>query len=389
MPWHPVMYAVLLIAIAAGVHHPQPSARASESSRTPAPIWRLDGEGRGVPAMAGATVYFLTKRHEVVAIDVRSGAVIWRVHTREPGDETYGTAIVPVGSVVVAGDYNLVAFDAATGAKRWTFTPADGYGPGIYLGDAAAGHVFAGSPTGRLYSVNAADGSCSWSAVPVPAAKTTVFTPVVSDEIVVAGYTTFAADPAGGVVAVDRTTGRELWKHELRAAGRAAAFGGGLVAREDLVIASSGDGSIHAFDRRTGAARWSLPAVRRPGDAGDEPTRDLRPLATTGRMLYAGSLTGTVVAYDIAGRHERWRYAHDAGGSTAVRIVSDGDTLYVPHLGGLMVALDAKTGAERWHIGDFSSGFMWAPLVAADRVYVGASTAGLFALPRRGGGKER
>ena len=36
-----------------------------------------------------------------------------------------------------------------------------------------------------------------------------------------------------------------------------------------------------------------------------------------------------------------------------------------------------------------SSGFMWAPLVAADRVPVGASTAGLFALPRRGGVKAR
>jgi outer membrane protein assembly factor BamB len=157
-----------------------------------------------------------------------------------------------------------------------------------------------------------------------------------------------------------------------------------LVAAEQLVIASSGEGGIDAFDRRTGAARWSLPAVRRHRDTADEPMRDLRPLAVTGRMLYAGSLTGTVVAYDLAGRRERWRYVHDAGGSTAVRIVSDEDALYVPHLGGLMVALDAKTGAEQWHIGGFSSGFMWAPLVASDRVYVGASTAGLFALPRGG-----
>jgi outer membrane protein assembly factor BamB len=402
MPSHPFTYGALLIVMAAGVQPPRPSARASESSRTPAPIWRLDGEGRGVPAIAGSTVYFLTKRHEVVAVDVRSGAVVWRVSTGEPGEETYGTAIVPVGSVVVAGDYNLVALDAATGAERWKFTPVDGYGPGIYLGEAAAGQVFAGSPAGRLYSVNATDGSCSWSVVPVPSAKTTVFTPIVSGDVVVAGYTTFASEPAGGIVAVDRLTGRELWKRALGGAGRASGFGGGLVApafaqsatarprrssrsgvgRESLVIASSGDGGIHAFDKRTGAVRWSLPAVKRDGDTSDAPTRDLRPLAATGRMLYAGSLTGTVVAYDITGRKERWRYAHDAGGSTSVRVVSDEDEVYVSHLGGLMVALDAKTGAERWQIGDFSSGFMWAPLMASERVYVGASTAGLFALPR-------
>jgi hypothetical protein len=58
--------------------------------------------------------------------------------------------------------------------------------------------------------------------------------------------------------------------------------------------------------------------------------RDLRPLVVTGRMLYAGSLTGTVVAYDLVDHAELWRYAHDAGGSTAVRIVSDEDALYVP-----------------------------------------------------------
>jgi hypothetical protein len=47
-----------------------------------------------------------------------------------------------------------------------------------------------------------------------------------------------------------------------------------------------------------------------------------------------------------------------------------------------MVALDVETGAERW-------GFKRAPLVASDRVYVGASTAGLFALPRGGRAQAR
>ncbi len=38
-----------------------------------APRWRVAGEGRGVPAASGSTAYFLTKRHEVIAVDAGTG----------------------------------------------------------------------------------------------------------------------------------------------------------------------------------------------------------------------------------------------------------------------------------------------------------------------------
>ena len=37
------------------------------------PRWRVVGEGRGVPAASGSTAYFLTKRHEVIAVDAGIG----------------------------------------------------------------------------------------------------------------------------------------------------------------------------------------------------------------------------------------------------------------------------------------------------------------------------
>jgi outer membrane protein assembly factor BamB len=365
--------------------------RASARMRTPAPLWRLDGEGRGIPGARGSTVYFLGKRHEVIAVDGATGTIGWRAPTGGQGAETYGTSVLAIASVVVAGDYDLVGLDATDGRERWRFSPADGYGPGIYLGQATAGRVFAGSPAGRVYAVDATTGSCVWSVQPLSAAKTTLFAPVVSGDTVFAGYTTFGegAGDTGGVIALDRATGREVWRRAFRprSGGGSAAFGGGLVAVGPLVVASSGGGRIHALDASTGAVRWSLPSVRRPGPAADRSERDLRPLAAAGRMLYAGSLTGTVVAYDIGARQERWRYADHSRGSTGPRIAADGDTVYVPHLGGVLVALEAATGTERWHIGDDSSRFLWAPVLTPERMYLVASGGGLFAFAASGAGR--
>jgi len=96
-------------------------------------------------------------QHDVIALDATRGTDRWRQNTNEPGATTEGSAVVVAGPVVVAGDYNLVAFDRITGAFRWRFVPAVGFAPGIYLGDVSRGLVFAGSPAGRVSTKEAAD----------------------------------------------------------------------------------------------------------------------------------------------------------------------------------------------------------------------------------------
>src|SRR5262245_20829298 len=83
-------------------------------------VWHVGGEGRGTPAVYGHTAFFLSKRHELVAIDIRTGRVKWRRPTHGPGDTTAGTTVRVTSRMVVAGDGHLVAF-THEGIERWRF----------------------------------------------------------------------------------------------------------------------------------------------------------------------------------------------------------------------------------------------------------------------------
>lgn len=353
-----------------------PAADRPDARRVPETMWHVTGEGRGTPAVIGDAVYFLSKHHEVVSIDIATGRVRWRRSTGEPGEQTQGSRLVSNGrDVLVAGDQNLIAFDV-NGRMRWRFVPPDGYGPGLYLGAIAGGLVFAGSPAGRLYAVDERTGARRWSVL-VKASTTTVFAPVVDDEDVVAAFSTFGARGTGGLVVVDRATGRERWRR-LFPAGRVRGFGGGLALTRAEIIASSRDGAIHAFSRRKGTLQWSWPPTT-GGWFGDDPSsQDNRPLLVVGPTLVAGSLSGVVVGYDVAGRRERWRTT-PSDGSVGMGLTGDERTVYVPFFSGEIVALDLDTGRESWRTPDDVSGFSWAPLAFGGALFAAGSATGFVA----------
>jgi outer membrane protein assembly factor BamB len=297
---------------------------------------------------------------------------------------TMGTSMAVSGSVVVAGDYNLVAFARDSGALRWRFVPGAGYGPGIYLGAAAAGLVYAGSPAGRLYAVDGESGAQRWSALVVADGPATVFQPIVDRDHVVAVFTAFSAPNRGGVAAYDRRSGGEKWRSAFPGrdgSDSSAASAGGPVAAGGLILAASADGVIYAFDRDNGRIRWSIPGIA--AGRGPPPDGDFRPLAAIGRTLVAGSLTGCTSSYDLVTRQERWRYCDPTGASVAFAIGADERTVYAPYYEGRLVAIDLHSGRERWHIGGGAeTGFNWLPAGDGSRLYVAGSTAGFFAFGR-------
>jgi len=358
----------------------------------PSVAWHVDGEGRGRPAIDGGSVYFLSKRHEVLALDASKGTLRWRQNTNEPGDSTEGSAVVVAGPVVVAADYNLVAFDRITGEFRWRFIPAIGYAPGVYLGDVSRGLVFAGSPAGRIYAVSSTSGELAWSTVIGNDGHTTVFQPVTDGTDLVAGYTTRLAPNRGGVVLLDPVTGTERWRATFPPASDpllGTGSAGNPTLAGDVVIASSGDGTIYAFDRAKGFVRWTIPPIpglapilQGPLPLPDTPGPDYRPLARTWQTLFVGSLKGPVIAYDLTTRREKWRYDDPQSGSVSFGLVSDDRCVYVPFASGYHVALDQFTGVKRWQTADARAGFVWMARPVDGLVYLSGGRGGFSAFYR-------
>jgi outer membrane protein assembly factor BamB len=378
--------ATALVAVAAldaaqwGPKPPPPT-----SPPPPTPLWHIAGQARSGAAADESTAYFVSKQHEVLAVDAATGDVRWRRFTGEWGDLHWGETAVAAGTMVVVADYNLVAFDRKTGVQRWRFIPSEGYGPGIYMGAATDSHVLTGSPAGRVYSVQLESGKLQWMAVVSSEGKTTVFSPVVRGSLVAAGFSEFTLPGVGGVVLLEAESGRMLWKRHFPppdAPTLSTHLGGGPVFEGDVVIAASGDGVIHGFDVDTGAIKWSIPRVKPVGPSLIAPDRDFRALTVSDGILVSGSATGIVIGYDLRTREEKWRFHDPSIWSTAFRISSADGVAYLPYLSGMVVAVDVATGKELWRMGEWSSGLIWPPAFSGNRIVISGSGHGYVALPR-------
>ena len=374
----------VLPAILVGLGVLTASDRVAGDRRLPVPDWVVAGEGRGTPAVDETRVYFLSRHHRLVAVERDTGSLLWSASTTtaEQTAVTMGSRVVVGGETVVAGDEDLVAFARATGVFRWRFSPWTGASPGAYLGFASGSAVYAGSQTGSLYAVDIRDGTVIWTKA--LGRNTTVFAPVDAGEVVVAGFTGFGKPPAGGVIAVDRRTGEERWRHQFPQWATVTSPRGS--ASEPLVVgpwvlASSQEGVIYAFDLATGHIGWAIPSLGRRPDGRAGVPQDFRPIVRAGPLVVAGSLTGEVVAYELDTRRPRWRRA-PVDASVAFGMAVDDETVYVPYLSGHLVGLDVRTGDERWRLGGAAQGLTWTPLPEGKHFYVAGTNVGFLAFPR-------
>lgn len=356
---------------------PASAAAAQWAEAAPRLVWAVPEAARGVPATDGDSVYFLTHRHELVAAEVDTGRLRWRVPVDSTGP-TFGSRVVVRGDVVVAGDYDLTGVDRRTGRRLWQFSPPDGGGAGMHLGEPSGDVVFAGSLAGSLHAIDMNTGRPRWRVSVGDPGVTTVYEPVGSHDAVAAAFTDFGPEPAAGLVVVDRETGRIRWRRTVP--GSIGASGDPVFAAGQVIVASR-DGTIHAFEAATGEPRRVWPGVERLADQ-----QDYRPLAVSDGLVIAGSLSGEVVAHEPGTGRVAWRRAPVLA-SVAFDILAHDHVVFVPYFSNQIVALRARDGLELWRIGGGASRFRWVPRVDGPRLF--ASGSGSFSFFRRVGPPPR
>jgi outer membrane protein assembly factor BamB len=262
----------------------------------PGTIWALDGD-------SGAELWVhKAKEHVGTGPAVADGLVF------------YGTA----SGNILNGRGVLVALDAATRRARWTV---------------AAG-PFAGRPVvaegGRLICATGESIACfdrmggtmRWS---VPTGKFITATPLVIDDVVVAGSFDHR------VYSLALADGRERWRFDAGGPVRAMP-----VVRDGVVYVGSYGGALYALDLRTGRRRWRY-------TTGSEV---LSTPCVTEDSVFAGCSDATLHAVARASGRRRWFWqAPDvARGGIIARPVAAGDRLLVANRNGGLYELDLLDG---------------------------------------------
>ena len=171
--------------------------------------------------------------------------------------------------------------------------------------------------------------------------------------VAILGDTLFLATLDAHLVAIDATTGGELWNVEVADMEAAYALTLAPLAVKDKVIVgtSGGDygirGFIAAFDADTGEEAWRFYTIPAPGEPGHETWEPCPPSRTTfcdpDAWRHGGGAVWITGSYDPALNLTYWGVGNPGPDFNANQ--RPGDNLYSDSV----VALDADTGELKWH----------------------------------------
>lgn len=212
--------------------------------------WNFETKGivRSTPAVANGLVFIGSYDHNVYAVDVKTGKASWQVDTRQA---VVSSPLVVDGTVYLGGRCsNLFAFDANTGQIKWKYfywsswveSSARLHDGKLYIGSSDAQQLFAiDAATGkRAWNVNL-DGSV-WSSPAVTAKQ--VFVGVV-------GVEPYFIPHHGGFFAVDKQTGKVVWRFPMGqvpgSVDSGVASSPAIDNANGLVLFGGLDGNFYAF----------------------------------------------------------------------------------------------------------------------------------------------
>ena len=187
---------------------------------------------------------------------------------------------------------------------------------------------------------------------------------------VVAGDTLYVGTMDGEVRALDANTGETVWRFELRGEPKLRAVYGTPVIVGDTLYVGGYDGFLYALSLDGGDV-WDV----RVGDA--EPIVGSPVVADD--LVLVGSSDGNLYAFGAADGSLRWTFrTGDKVWSTPA--VADG-VAYFGSLDHNVYAVRLEDGTEVWQSPFSAKGAITAaPVVARDRVYVGAFDGVFYAI---------
>ncbi|PKB25952.1 outer membrane protein assembly factor BamB [Novosphingobium kunmingense] len=280
--------AVVLPPAAVNADWPQAGGNAGKSygnlalSATPAQIWTgaIAGSGKkqrlaASPVVGGGQLFAMGTDGVVTAFDAGTGARRWSQSFSVKGDAASsvygGGASYNDGKVyVTTGVGEVAALDASDGKQLWKVKPA---GPLRGSPTIAFGSVYVMTMDNQIVSLNAADGTLQWNETGA-SGQTGVFgvaAPAAGQGTVITGYST------GELVAYRYENGRQLWADALARTSLSTSVGvltdidADPIIDRGRVFALGQGGRMAAYELVSGQRIWelNLAGISTPAVAGD------------------------------------------------------------------------------------------------------------------------
>ena len=313
-----------------------PKDPVSPNGATNRVIWSAPTRGEVDGEVAATTdLVFAATDSGLIAVDRATGQQRWYVEI--PGLAGSKRLVVRGTRAFSAGVYSVQANDVATGAVLWqrAFDPNT---DAPDFSDLAADDValFVGLRDGRALALAQSDGSTLWEA-PIATADWTfkglIGGSTISGDTVYVTATRYlnanAFEEAAVVVALDRQSGRELWRYQSPGINTSIAHAA-VLAGANLIFTEAYLGAVIAIDRATGVERWRQPThgfffggpvVR--GDTVFVATSESRAYAfdaVSGRVLWTANLEAGATSVGVCASelfvgdfHVEVRTAHSGG----------------------------------------------------------------------------
>lgn len=238
--------------------------------------------------------------------------------------------------------------------------------------------VFVGGQDGVMYALNRESGTVVWSFDTKGIIQAEA---LVTDEIVF-------FESANVFYAVEKMTGKEIWRHDLGMEPHSFAYQGKTypykidpfddkrsiaVTQGKHIYVGGGDGAIYVFNAKNGKVVMQY-------ETDDKSPVRSTPLVDQG-VLYYGDWAGKVYAVDLKSGTLIWKKRTYRGdkpyptfGGVVSSFVSYKDLLFFGARNHMMNVLLSETGEKEWTYTDPQGGWMIGdPVIYKDTLYIGGS----------------
>jgi outer membrane protein assembly factor BamB len=199
---------------------------------------------------------------------------------------------------------------------------------------------------------------------------------------IIVGDRLFLTRNDGIVVALNRLTGKVVWKRDMGyLAASSPAYGEKKIVVTILERAKGSAGRVVALWAKSGKVAWSKPLASRSESS---------PLIVD-HHVYFGTENGNVYAMRLNdGGSVQWKF--QAGGAVKGGLALSEGKLYFGTYGGQVYAISQRSGKQIWHAGTsganfgLSAGNFYAtPAVAFGRVYIGNTDGNMYSFSQETG----